>query len=183
MAMNAGAREVLDFWFQELKPADHFRKSSELDARIQHRFQARLEEALRGELYPWRENSGGRLAEILVLDQFSRNVHRDDPRAFSGDGMALILAQEMVRLRWDQDLPIERRAFVYMPYMHSESSVIHLEAVRLFSQKGLEFNLDFEHRHKAIIDRFGRYPHRNQTLGRVSTPDELEFLKEAGSSF
>jgi uncharacterized protein (DUF924 family) len=118
-----------------------------------------------------------------VLDQFSRNLYRDDARAFAQDVVALVLAQEAVSLGLDANLATAQKAFLYMPYMHSESLVIHAAAVTLFSQPGLEFNHDFELRHKAIIERFGRYPHRNAVLGRTSTPEELEFLNGPGSSF
>lgn len=118
-----------------------------------------------------------------MLDQFSRNIHRDTPRAFAQDGMALVLAQEAVASGvLDQLEPIER-AFLLMPWMHSESRLIHVEAERLFKAWAPESNYDFELRHKAIIDRFGRYPHRNAILGRESSVAEVEFLKQPGSSF
>jgi uncharacterized protein (DUF924 family) len=136
-----------------------------------------------GELAAWRGTPDGRLAEVIVLDQFSRNLFRDDARAFAADGMALVLAQEAIRAGADRDMPAPRRAFFYMPFMHSESRAIHVQAERLFSQPGLENNYAFELKHKAIVDRFGRYPHRNRVLGRASTPDELAFLEQPGSSF
>ncbi|MGH8117055.1 MAG: DUF924 family protein, partial [Rhodanobacteraceae bacterium] len=120
---------------------------------------------------------------IIVLDQFSRNLFRDSAQAFAADGMALVLAQEALRAGADHDLTAERRAFLYMPFMHAESRTIHLEAERLFRQPGLERNYEYELKHKAIIDRFGRYPHRNRALGRVSTPEELEFIGQPDSSF
>jgi uncharacterized protein (DUF924 family) len=146
-----------------------------------------LEAAARCELFPWRATPESRLAEILVLDQFSRNVYRDTTRAFTQDALALALAlalaQELVANGQDHSLPTAQRVFAYMPYMHSESALIHEQALALFAQPGMENNLDFERRHKAIIDRFGRYPHRNAILGRTSTPEELAFLSEPGSSF
>ena len=142
-----------------------------------------LEAAARCELFAWRATPEGRLAEIVVLDQFSRNVWRDTPRAFAQDALALALAQELVASGQDRSLPVAQRRFAYMPYMHSESALIHGQAVALFSQPGLEDNLRFEHAHKAIIDRFGRYPHRNAILGRESTAEELAFLSGPGSSF
>jgi uncharacterized protein (DUF924 family) len=123
------------------------------------------------------------LAEIIVLDQFSRNMFRDTAMGFAQDGLALVLAQEAVSQGVDQELSLTQRAFLYMPFMHSESLVIHDLAVKFFSQQGMEGNLDFEFRHKAIIEQFGRYPHRNAVLGRQSTPEELEFLKQPGSAF
>jgi len=123
------------------------------------------------------------LAEIVALDQFSRNVYRDTARAFAQDALALALAQELVASGQDRSLPLAQRSFAYMPYMHSESALIHAQAVALFSQPGMEDALRFELRHQAIIARFGRYPHRNAILGRISTAEELAFLGEPGSSF
>ncbi len=177
------AQQVLAFWFDELEPKQHFVKSPSLDDTIRQRFGALHAAAARGELEAWRDDAPGRLAEIIVLDQFSRNLFRGDPRAFANDTVALVLAQEMVRLKLDRELAPARRAFAYMPYMHSESPRIHATAVELFSQPGLEYNLKFEHAHKTIIDRFGRYPHRNAVLGRESTAEERAFLEQPGSSF
>lgn len=177
------AESVLKFWFNDLAPADWWRKDAQLDARITESFAATLSAAKAGELEHWRTTAEGRLAEIIVLDQFSRNIHRDQAQAFEADGIALVLAQEAIRLHADQALPTEQRAFMYMPFMHSESLRIHDRAVTLFSAPGLEHNLDFEHRHRAIIERFGRYPHRNAILGRPSSAEEIEFLETPGSAF
>nr|WP_163502407.1 DUF924 family protein [Halomonas socia] len=179
----ADADDVLAFWFDELTPAQWFRKDAALDAAIAGRFGALLEAAGRGELWEWRLSARGRLAEIIVLDQFSRNVHRDTPATFANDGMALVLAQEAVTQGSDRHLDVAWRAFLYMPYMHSESLKVHDQALRLFDQPGLEENLRFEHHHRDIIARFGRYPHRNAILGRDSTAAELAFLEQPGSSF
>ncbi|MGR5293945.1 DUF924 family protein [Vibrio mediterranei] len=176
-------KDVLDFWFGELTPADWFSGDEVLDSLIEQRFLALHNKAALGELYTWRQSSQGRLAEIIVLDQFSRNLYRGKPQSFLSDPMALVLAQEAVALGEDMKLSEEQRSFLYMPYMHSESLVVHEEAVRLFKQSGLENNLDFEYRHKVIIERFGRYPHRNKILGRQSSEEELEFLTQPGSSF
>ena len=175
--------DILRFWLTELTPQQHFVKDAALDESIRTRFGPTLEAAARCELFPWRATPEGRLAEILVLDQFSRNVYRDTARAFAQDALALALAQELVASGQDRSLPTAQRVFAYMPYMHSESALIHEQALELFAQPGMENNLDFERRHKAIIDRFGRYPHRNAILGRTSTPEELAFLSEPGSSF
>ncbi len=175
--------DILHVWFTELTPQQHFVKDVALDESIHTRFGPTLEAAARCELFAWRATPEGRLAEILVLDQFSRNVYRDTPRAFAQDAQALALAQELVASGQDRNLPTAQRVFAYMPYMDSESALIHEQALELFAQPGMENNLDFERRHKAIIDRFGRYPHRNAMLGRTSTPEELAFLNEPGSSF
>jgi len=137
------AHDILHFWFEELTPAQHFAQSDALDAQIRTRFGATWQAAQQCELWAWRATPLGRLAEILVLDQFSRNLHRGSPLAFAQDAQALVL----------------------------------------FDQPGLENNLQFEVRHRDIIARFGRYPHRNAVLGRSSTPEELAFLQQPGSSF
>jgi uncharacterized protein (DUF924 family) len=183
MTNIASPQDVLDFWFDDLGADVWFAKSDATDALIRQRFEATHRAACACELFGWRANASGRLAEIIVLDQFSRNLFRDDARAFAADPIALALAQEAVAGGFDADLPVQQRAFVYMPYMHSESALIHQHAEALFSAPGLEFNLDFERKHKAIIDRFGRYPHRNGVLGRVSAAEEVAFLSEPGSSF
>ncbi|CAM8639193.1 Protein of unknown function DUF924 [Comamonadaceae bacterium] len=174
---------ILHFWFTELTPKQHFAKDAALDEAIRTRFGATLDAAARCELFAWRATPEGRLAEVLVLDQFSRNVHRDTAGAFAQDALALVLAQELVASGQDCSLPLAQRSFAYMPYMHSESGLVHAQAVTLFSQPGMEDTLRFELRHKEIIDRFGRYPHRNAILSRTSTPEELAFLSEPGSSF
>ena len=180
---SVGAMDVLEFWFSELEPRQWWVKDESLDREIEERFGALHADAAAAKLYAWRETAAGRLAEIIVLDQFSRNIFRDTPKAFAYDGMALVLAQEAVRIGADQEFDVPEKAFFYMPYMHSESMAIHMQALKLFDQPGSEFNLEFEIKHKAIIDRFGRYPHRNAILGRESTPEELEFLTQPGSSF
>lgn len=176
-------RDILKFWFDETKPKQYFEKDAAFDALIHQRFSEVHRAATQGELYEWRTAPAGRLAEIIVLDQFSRNLFRDRPEAFACDGMALVSAQEAVQTGADTTLPPVRRAFLYMPYMHSESRAIHVIAERLFRQPGLEDNLKYELRHKAIINRFGRYPHRNAILGRLSTPEEFQFLGQPSSSF
>jgi uncharacterized protein (DUF924 family) len=174
---------VLQFWFEEATPRQWWARSDEFDQCVRSRFGSAHAAAERCELHAWRATASGRLAEIIVLDQFSRNIFRDQPRAFSSDSLALALAQTAVELQVDRKIEIDRRAFLYLPYMHSESPAIHAIAMTLFSVPGLEVNLESEIRHKAIIDRFGRYPHRNAILGRASTPEEIEFLKTPGSSF
>ena len=139
-----------------------------MDEAIRTCFGATLEAAARCELFAWRTTPEGRLAEVLVLDQFSRNVYSDTPQAFEQAALALALAQ---------------RSFAYMPCMHSESALVHAQEVVLFDQPGMEDTWRFELRHQAIIERFGRHPHRNAILGGESTPEELVFLSEPGSGF
>jgi uncharacterized protein (DUF924 family) len=179
----ANPQLVLNFWFHEIDPRLWFAKDPAFDEIVRSRFLNLHRQVRQGEKFPWRHGPSGRLAEILVLDQFSRNMFRDTAEAFQYDPLALILAQEAVDRHDDQKLDLVQRSFLYMPYMHSESPLIHKEAVILFSAAGLENNLDFELRHKKIIDRFGRYPHRNEVLGRASSPEEISFLQQPGSGF
>lgn len=175
--------DVFAFWFDEIEPRLWWAAEPAFDDEIRRRFQGRLREAAHGELFGWRASARGRLAEVIVLDQFSRNVHRGTPAAFAQDPMALALAQEAVANGALQQLAPMERAFLLMPYMHSESRLIHVHAEALFRAHAPGDNFDFELRHKAIIDRFGRYPHRNATLGRPSTAEEVEFLTQPGSRF
>jgi uncharacterized protein (DUF924 family) len=175
--------EVLRFWFEDTGPQAWWRSDPEFDERIRRRFASLHESASRGELFGWRTTARGRLAEIIVLDQFSRNLFRGSARAFAQDPAALVLAQEAIAAGAHLALEPVERAFLLLPWMHSESRAIHVEAERLYREFAPPENLDFELRHKAIVDRFGRYPHRNAVLGRVSTPEELEFLGQPGSSF
>jgi len=174
---------VISFWFEELEPRQHWVKDKGLDELIVQRFSTLHRAAAQGELWAWRETPEGRLAEILILDQFSRNMFRDQAKSFAFDRMALVLAQEAIFQKMDRLLPVDKRCFLYLPFMHSESLVVHEQAMKLFDQKGMEDNFRFEKRHKEIIERFGRYPHRNEILNRQSSPEELAFLQEPGSSF
>jgi uncharacterized protein (DUF924 family) len=176
-------QSVLQFWFNEITPAQWWKVNSAFDKLVAERFGDIHAQAVRAELFEWRSTAKGRLAEVIVLDQFSRNIYRGTRRAFEADTLALALAQEAVLSNVDAALSQEERNFLYMPYMHSESKQIHAVAEPLFKEKTPESIHNFELRHKAIIDRFGRYPHRNEILGRESTSEELAFLKEPGSSF
>ncbi len=167
---------IFDFWFSQLTIDDWFDQSNEIDGEIARRFGQTLTHAKRCELFSWRQTVQGRLAEIIVLDQFSRNIHRSSPLAYEADPLALALAQEMVSHQLDTQLGTQEQAFCYMPYMHSESLQIHDQALKLFSKPGLEEHLEYEIAHREIIEKFGRYPHRNKILGRDSSPEELEFL-------
>ena len=174
---------ILDYWFKEIPPENWFKSSDSFDDELRARFTEIHQQAAQGELASWRETIHGRLAEIIILDQFSRNIYRGSTAAFSCDNMALALAQEAIKQPDLNDLSITEKGFLFMPYMHSESLLIHQEALRLFSEPGLENQLHFEQLHLDIIEKFGRYPHRNQILGRISTPEEIAFLKEPNSSF
>jgi uncharacterized protein (DUF924 family) len=150
---------------------------------LRDRFTGLLDQATAAELYTWRDSARGRLAEIIVLDQFSRNIYRDSPKAFAQDPMAVALTQEAVTSGALEALSESERTFLLMPMMHSESRLIHQRAEILFDKYCPKGNADYERKHKAIIDRFGRYPHRNEILGRESTQEEIDFLKQPGSSF
>ncbi|MEY2976066.1 MAG: DUF924 family protein [Prochlorotrichaceae cyanobacterium] len=177
-------QEVIDFWFTELEPKQWWQKDSELDAMIQSRFGALHRQASAGELFTWRTTALGNLAEVIVLDQFSRNIYREEPESFACDSLALELAQVAISKGFDAELSETERGFLYLPFMHSESRLIHIEALKLFESLSVaRAFLESEHHHKAIIDRFGRYPHRNHILGRESTAEEIEFLKQPHSSF
>jgi uncharacterized protein (DUF924 family) len=183
VAESIGHAGVLRFWFEELTPAQWWKVDAALDRLITERFAELHARAARAELFEWRRAPEGRLAEVIVLDQFSRNMHRGRGQAFANDVLALALAQEAVAGGADLALPPPQRVFLYMPYMHSESRAIHDVAQHLFRERAPKDNHDFEMRHKAIIDRFGRYPHRNEALGRTSTPEERAFLEQPGSRF
>jgi uncharacterized protein (DUF924 family) len=178
-----GKDGVLGFWFDEAGPTAWWKRDPAFDETIRIRFGGLYRRATHGELFTWRADPQGRLAEIIVLDQFSRNLFRGDARAFAHDLAALALAQEAVAAGAHLRLEPVQRAFLLLPYMHSESREIHVVAEPLFRKFAPPDNFDFELRHKAVVERFGRYPHRNELLGRVSTPEELEFLKLPGSAF
>lgn len=176
-------QEIIKFWFEDLEPKQWWVKDLELDRLIIDRFSKVHDRAARCELSDWRKSAAGRLAEIIILDQFSRNMFRGLPRSFAYDAMALVLSQEAIAAGADQLLSPVERNFIYMPFMHSESLQIHEDAVELFRRNGQQSNFDYELKHKAIIEKFGRYPHRNAILGRESTAEEIDFLQKPGSSF
>ncbi len=171
--------DVIRFWFEECSPSQWFRKDEAFDAKMRERFLKMHGMVARGETASWRTAPRGRLAEIIVLDQFSRNMFRGTPQSFSYDEQAHALAEEAIKAGDDRKLSGRERHFLYMPYMHSESRDAHKKAMRLFFS--LPFKqwgaFLFEWKHKKIIDRFGRYPHRNAILGRTSTPEEIEFMR------
>lgn len=175
--------DILKFWFETLSPKDWWRKNEALDAQIKQEYSDIHQKVAQGEMARWRESDEGRLAEIIVLDQFSRNMFRGQAASFAYDSLALDLCKDAVEADVHTRLEQSKTSFLLMPYMHSESLAEHRSSLPLFEQYCSEGTLDFERRHAAIIQRFGRYPHRNSILGRESTPEEIEFLTEAGSSF
>jgi uncharacterized protein (DUF924 family) len=188
--MNADAGTVLQFWFgdQDVSRAEWFRKDPAFDALIASRFGTQVEQALGGGLSAWDGTPAGALARILLLDQFTRNIFRDTPRAFAGDALALAAAQALRARGEDQALPPLRRVFAYLPFEHAEDRALQRLSVALFeglaaADPALESNADYARRHAVVIERFGRFPHRNAVLGRASSAEELAFLQQPGSSF
>jgi len=171
------AQDVLNFWFVEHGYEDWFGGKSDFDAKLAARFGDLHEQVSRGEAWHWRETANGRLAEIIMLDQFSRQLHRGSPRAFAQDGMALVLAQEAIFAGADREVELGRPMFFYMPFMHAESLVIQEEGVRLFEILGNADALKFMTDHRDTIARFGRFPFRNKALGRQSTPEEVAYMR------
>ena len=176
-------QEVINFWFVETAESQWWTKDNAFDQIIKNRFAKIHQRAALGELFNWRKEPLGRLAEIIILDQFSRNMFRNTPESFAYDNIALKLAQEAISVCADKALSTTEKSFLYMPYMHSESLEVHEVAIHLFTQPGMEATLGFEHKHKAIIERFGRYPHRNNILNRESSAEEIAFLKQPNSGF
>lgn len=181
--MKSMYQEVLKFWFEEIDSRLWWKKDPFFDQLIIEKYTDLHQQAARCELFSWRITAQGRLAEIIVLDQFSRNMFRDTPNAFAQDSLALALAQEAVAAAADCELNALQRSFLYMPFMHSESLLIHKHAEPLFRRNGLEVSYQFELKHKQIIEKFGRYPHRNAILDRPSSELEIAFLQQANSSF
>lgn len=175
--------DIIDFWFSKRVKPFWFKKSSEFDREIEQRFFDTYQLAKTGTLDNWRNDSDAALALIIVLDQFPRNMFRDTPQAFATDSKAVELTKYAVARNYQRNLSPEQQAFLYMPLMHSENRIDQTQCVELFRKLGRANNLKFAIKHQEIIDRFGRFPHRNQILGRESTPAEREFLTQPGSSF
>jgi uncharacterized protein (DUF924 family) len=181
--MTNRIHELLNFWFKEHGPSDWYAQNDEFDNLIRSKFLGLHELATSGGLTSWRSSPEGQLAEIIILDQFSRNLFRGRAEAFAWDELALSLAKQAVGEGADQKLSKQMRAFFYLPYMHSETLEDHNEAMKLFKALGQEENLKFEMLHRDIIQRFGRYPYRNGVLGRTSTPEEKAFLADPSEPF
>jgi uncharacterized protein (DUF924 family) len=184
--MDPRIEEIIAFWFGQT--FEHwFEKDPVFDEQIRNRFGALQADAAGGSFEAWRKTPRGNLALLIVLDQFSRNLFRDDPRAFASDSRALSIARKIARA----ELTLIQQLVSLMPYQHSENLAIQDEGLAVYQalaaadpdNKMLATSLDFAKRHRDIIQRFGRFPHRNAILGRPSTPDELAFLQQPGSSF
>lgn len=174
--------DILDFWFDQ-PPARWWKKDPVFDQEIRDRFAALHGELVLGEHDDWLATPRGRLAAIIVLDQFSRNMFRDTPGMFASDPRALEIARAGIARDDDRALSTVERGFFYMPLMHAEDRAAQDRCVELFAGLGNKGNHEFAVKHRAIIQRFGRFPHRNAILGRASTPEEVEFLSQPGSSF
>ncbi|HWP46085.1 MAG TPA: DUF924 family protein [Candidatus Limnocylindrales bacterium] len=192
--------EILHFWFGDLQTINleerlklWFGGEEETDRLIRDKFEPDLLQAISGELAHWEETPRGTLALIILLDQFSRNIYRNTPRAFAQDEMALGICLRGMDRGKDLALDLLERVFFYLPMEHAEDLEIQRKSVKAFEslvkaappnmKNPFESFLDYAIRHYAIIEKFGRFPHRNEILGRASTPEELEFLTQPGSSF
>jgi len=173
------AKTVLDFWFSA-GPKKWFSKDDAFDDDIARQFSALHEVAVKGQIDEWSSTPAGALALIIVLDQFSRNLHRNSPLAFATDDKALGLSQSLIDARQDIEFPADVRQWIYMPFMHAEGLAMQQRSVDLFTTTGNEENLKFAIVHLDIIKQFGRFPHRNNVLGRTSSTEELEFLASGG---
>jgi uncharacterized protein (DUF924 family) len=174
--MHVDAGPVLQFWFDECAPEQHFAKDAALDRTIADRFGTLRERVIAEGAAAWRDDADSLLAAIVLIDQFGRNIHRGSGRAFAADPLALSLARDGVARGFDRQLPLERRRFVYMPFMHAEDVHAQAECIRLFEAAGDVESSAFARRHAAVIDAFGRFPSRNVALGRPSSPAEMAYL-------
>ena len=188
------ANQILDFWFGKPDEADYgkprkvwFTKNPEFDQEVRSRFLIDYQQAAAGHLDDWKASPLGCLALIILLDQFPRNMFRGQPQTFATDPQALAYAQHTVAQCFDKELLPIQRCFVYLPFEHSENLAHQHQAIELFSTlkdyPECASGVDYAHRHLKVIERFGRFPHRNKILGRETTPEEAEFLKQPGSSF
>jgi uncharacterized protein (DUF924 family) len=175
--------DLLAFWLSEPIKAKWFVRDADFDAELGRRFSALLAKATRGELAHWADTPDGALALTILLDQLSRNIHRDTPEAFAADPLALATAKTAIAQGFDLRVAPDRRLFFYLPFEHAEDLADQDQGVALFEALGVAEWLDYMRRHREIIARFGRFPHRNDILGRNSTAEEIEFLKQPGSSF
>ena len=182
-AIAERAQQVLDFWFGELTPQQHFAKDDAMDAAIHDRFGALQQELLTNKADGWQDSPEEILAAIIVLDQFSRNLFRGQAAAFAADSLAVDLTLSAIEKGWHRGFEPLWRSFLYMPLMHCEDMGVQLFALRCFADEGLEFNLKFAQDHFAVIEKFGRYPSRNAALGRASTDAELAYLAQPGAGW
>jgi len=175
---------ILKFWFEEISPEAWFKKDTAFDDQLKQRFGMLVEQALAGQLDKWADSTEGRLALILLLDQMTRNIYRDTPKAFAGDEMACALSLRAVAEGLVEAEPdVDRRHFLLMPMMHSEDIQVQKQSLPLFKTFTRDMTYEYAVKHHDIVERFDRFPHRNNILGRPSIDEEAEFLKQPGSSF
>lgn len=179
---GVSAQDILDYWFKTLSEAAHFTPDPKVDAEIRERFMDTYEALKQRVPEDWRRDGYGLLAAIIVLDQFPRNIYRGHALAYATDSRAIALAREGIANGFDRDLSVQERQFFYMPFQHSEMLQDQEQSVLLYEDLDPEI-LEWALRHKAVIDRFGRFPSRNETLGRITTEEEAEFLKETPLGF
>lgn len=177
--------ELLRFWFEELQPQQWFYQNAEVDEEIRSRFKTTYEMAANHLCDAWANDAHGALALIIVLDQFPRHMFRGTPMAFTSDKGALLIAKQSVRKGFDQVLDPVKRGFLYIPFQHSEELAEQKRSVELYgSMKDVNpTGYDYAVRHYEVIARFGRFPHRNKILGRVSSPEEEDYLAQPGAGF
>jgi len=171
-----GPEDILDFWFTEPVNQHWFNSTPQLDELIRDRYQSLWEQASRGELDDWKQSAQGCLALVIILDQFPLNMFRGVARSFATEQQAVSITKYALEQGLDQQLPTDQLAFLYMPLMHSESLADQDQSMACYESAGLPYNLEFARHHREIVRRFGRFPHRNQALGRESTPEELGWL-------
>lgn len=176
------SREVLDFWFA-LTEHQQFAKDAELDRQMGDRFGRLRQQVFDVQAQGWRDDPQTMLAAIILLDQFSRNLYRGQAKAFEADDLALTLTYEAIAKGWDRQLPPDRAVFLLMPLMHAEDAASQAVSVEKFEALGRENNARFARDHRAVFDRFGRFPGRNEALGRGSTEDELDYLSQPGAGW
>jgi len=183
--MKDSQKDILHFWFEETKPQQWFQTNPEFDALIQERFSEAYTMAKDGMFEDWKKDSDGCLALCLLLDQFPRNMFRGTPEAFATDGKALLIAKHAVSKGFDQLLAPIKRRFLYLPYEHSENLSDQKKCVELFEKMKSDDPLGYDYavRHLEVIEKFGRFPHRNEILERENTPEEEEYLAQPGAGF
>lgn len=169
--------DIVNFWFSEKVSQLWFQSTPEFDAELRSEYASTLDDAVKGNLPTWAETATGSLALVILLDQFPLNMYRGQARSFASEADAIVVAKKAIDLGQDQQLDLSQRAFLYLPMMHSENLADQDYSVRLFQAPGLESNLRFAQHHRGIIERFGRFPHRNAILGRENTPDETTYLE------
>jgi uncharacterized protein (DUF924 family) len=180
--MPVSAEDIIGFWFKEIDKSNWFNSTPEFDAYLRERFQGVVRDALNDRLDSWKETPDGSLALVVVLDQFPLNMYRGEAQSFAGESKSREVARNAIDQNFDQSLTDDKKAFLYMPFMHSENIKDQNLSVTLFEKAGLEKNLRFAEHHREIIKRYGRFPHRNKIIGRESSADEIAYLN-SGKAF